>query len=189
MLSVATKELQFGADAEVGIRATQRHTVPQDRVPPAKGYGTMRRAVGRLGERVVRKAELSPEERASASQYPPASTLEPKPDAIRALADGLKSKPEPAHLEKAYSEAVEFEKYWGAVYEDLRVHGVRALENYYEAVDFGEVDSKIEALEAILWALRRDILRSRRDQRAMELKYAFRAASDKTAAFTQVVLF
>ncbi|HEX5481707.1 MAG TPA: hypothetical protein VFZ08_03675 [Terriglobia bacterium] len=123
------------------------------------------------------------------SKYPPPSAMEPEPDDLRAFADGLKSKPERAHIEKAYSEAVEFEKYWGAVYEDLRVHGVRALENYYEDADFGEVGSKIEALEAILWALRCDILRSRRDQRAMELKYAFRAAPDKRAAFTQMVLF
>jgi hypothetical protein len=158
-------------------------------VPPEKDYGTMRRATGGVGESAVHKADLSPEERAIVSRYPPASTLEPEPNDIRVLADGLKSKPEPAHLEKGYSEAAEFEKYWGAVYEDLRVHGVRALENYYEVTDFGEVDSKLEALEAILWALCCDILRSRRNQRAMELKYAFHAASDKTAAFTQMVLF
>lgn len=149
----------------------------------------MRRAGGRVSERAVRKAELRPEEQAIVSKYPPASAMEPEPDDIRALADGLKSKPVRDHIEKAYSEAVEFEKYWGAVYEDLRVHGVRALENYYEDTDFGEVESKLEALEAILRALRCDILRSRRDQCAMELQYAFQAASDKSAAFTQMVLF
>ncbi|HEX5481831.1 MAG TPA: hypothetical protein VFZ08_04315 [Terriglobia bacterium] len=175
--------------AEVGGRATERHTVSQDRVPPAKGYGTMRRAAGRVGEIAVRNAELSPEGRAIVSKYPPASALEPERDGIRALADGLKSKPDQAQLERACCQAAEFEKYWDAMYEDLRVHGVRALENYYEDTDFGEADSRLEALDAILWSLRSDILRLRRDQRAMELKYGLRVTSGKTGAFTQMVLF
>lgn len=99
------------------------------------------------------------------------------------------AKPGQGHLEAAYREAVEFAEYWAGVYEDIRLHGIRALENYYEDTDFGELASTLEALDAILWALQGDIVRSRRDQRALALKYGFETRSDKTATVTQMALF
>lgn len=182
-------EYKFGAAAEVGGSATERHTVLWDRVPREKDYGTMRRAAAQVGEPAIRKVELSPEEGAIVSKYPPAAALAPERGDIRAVADLLKTKPEDSHLEKAYFEAVEFGEYWAEVYENLRRDGIAALENYYEDSDFGEVDNRLEALDAVLWALRCDIVRSRRDQRALELKYSQRITPGKTATFAQMHLF
>lgn len=182
-------EDKLGAAAEVGGSATERHTVSRDRVPRVKDYGTMRRATAQVSEPAIRKVQLSPKERAIVSKYPPAAALAPEPGDIRAVADLLKMKSEDSHLEKAYFEAVEFGEYWAEVYENLRRDGIAALENYYEDSNFGEVDNRLEALDAVLWALRCDIVRSKRDQRAMELKYGMRMTSGKTATFAQMRLF
>lgn len=189
MLSAAIKKYEFGADAEVGGRATERHTVSKDRVPPAKGYGAMQGTAVWVDDNAVRQTELSPDERAILSRYPPESALQPKRDAIQDTVNRLTSKPEQARLEAAYCEAVEFGEYWAGVYEDIRLHGIRALEDYYEDTGFGELASTLEALDAILWALQGDIVRSRRDRRALALKYSLEARSDKTAPATQVALF
>lgn len=53
-------EYKFGAAAEVGGSATERHTVSQDRVPRVKDSGAMRRAAAQVGEPAIRKVELSP---------------------------------------------------------------------------------------------------------------------------------
>lgn len=133
--------------------------------------------------------KLSAEEQAIVSRYPPASTLEPEPNGIRTAADRLKAQPDQAKLEAAYRQSVEFAEYWAEIYEDLPLHGVRALENYYEDTDFDEVDSALEALDAVLSALGSDIVRSRRDQRAMELKYGLRHTSDLAPVSAQLDLF
>ncbi|MGH9353777.1 MAG: hypothetical protein ACRD2G_16715 [Terriglobia bacterium] len=143
----------------------------------------------RFDNRSACETELSAEEQVIVSRYPPASTLEPEANGIRAAAERLKPNPEQAKLQTAYGEAVEFAKYWAEIYEDLRLHGVRALEDYYNDTDFGEVDSTLEALDAVLWALGVDIVRSRRDQRAMELKFGLKHSPGWALKSVQMDLF
>ncbi|HEV2416483.1 MAG TPA: hypothetical protein VGX94_01630 [Terriglobia bacterium] len=66
-------EYKFGAAAEVGGSATERHTVLPDRVPRVKDSGTMRQAAGRVGDTVIPEVQLSPKGRAIVSKYPPAA--------------------------------------------------------------------------------------------------------------------
>jgi hypothetical protein len=149
----------------------------------------MRNTPAKLHGKAICEMRLTAEEEAVVSRYPPVFTLKPEPGAIRAAAERLKAKPGQAHVEAAYHEAVEFGEYWAEVYEDLRRHGIAALNNYYEDSDFWEVDSALEALDAVLWALRSDIERARRDQQAMELKYALRHGSRRVVPLSQMALF
>lgn len=144
---------------------------------------------GQLDSGSARGTELSAEEQAIVSQYPPASTLEPEPGAIRAAAERLTRKPEQGWLEAAYREAVEFADYWTEVYETLRLRGVKALEEYYDPADLWEVESPLDALDAVLWALRSDIVKSKAKQRAMGLKFGLRNTSGTTVARKQLDLF